>query len=108
MADTLPPLPATAVDFDALHSALQSGKSVDDALVAAGAKLAEPELPADSDLTVPDGFTVVDRGGGWYEISGPDGFEPVKAHGRDDLEQKLEALSAPLDPFNNTDDEGAE
>lgn len=52
--------------------------------------------PAKSDdqFDVPDGYAVIEKGGGWYEVTGPEGFEPVKAHGAEDLRETLALIAA--------------
>lgn len=60
---------------------------------------AESGMPAQSDDTfdIPDGHSVTEKGGGWYEITGPEGFEPIKAHGADDLRAKLAEIGTEAD-----------
>lgn len=52
--EVAPPLPATSVDFNALHEACLAGKSHDEALAAAGVEFEQPEAPAEPEAPAPE------------------------------------------------------
>jgi len=60
----------------------------------------------DKDLPVPSGYEVEPNAGGWYTITGPEGFEPVKAHGAAKLEEALTGLPA-IPVADGVTDDGA-
>lgn len=48
---------------------------------------------SDEEYTVPEGYGVTEKGGGYYEITGPEGFETVKVRGKDALAEALAKLA---------------
>lgn len=73
----------------ALRAAIVDGADSDELLALIDGTPAGDE----DDDGVPDGYSVEKKSGGWWDLTGPEGFEPVRGRGDDALRDALGALA---------------
>lgn len=66
---------------------------------AADAQTGQVKAQSDEEFDVPEGYSLTEKGGGWYEITGDALEEPIKVRGEDNVRAALDDLgeeSAPV------------